>query len=274
MLVSILYHPRKPESKPLAAEIGAWVAAQQHEIWLGSNWDAEEVHRMTAESGLLIVLGGDGSILRAARFAVPYDTPILGVNLGRIGFLSEAEPDNWQEVLTKVLANEHWIERRLMLLAEHWREGEIIGRYMALNDFVVGGTQSRVVRLDLQVDDHHITTYTCDSLIAATPTGSTAYSMAAGGPLLPPQLRNFLLLPVAPYLSLDRALILHEEATARVRVSTENEAHLMADGQDFAPLREGDEVVIRKHIHEGRFARVGETGYFYNRLLKRLGFER
>lgn len=159
MLISILFHPRKPESKPLAAEISAWVASQGHETWLGSNWDAEEVHRMTAESGLLIVLGGDGSILRAARFAVPYDTPILGVNLGRIGFLSEAEPDNWTAVLTKVLANEHWIERRLMLQAEHWRDGEVIGRYMALNDFVVGGTQSRVVRLDLQVDAHHITTY-------------------------------------------------------------------------------------------------------------------
>lgn len=274
MQIGVLYHPRKPESKPLAATIINWLNEREYDTWLGSNWDAEEVHRMTAESEYLIVLGGDGSILRATRFAVPYNTIIIGVNLGRIGFLSEAEPDNWEPILEKVLQGEFWLERRLMLKAEHYRTGQCIGSYMALNDFVISGTHARVVRLDLEVDQDHITTYTADGLIAATPTGSTAYSMAAGGPLLPPQIRNFLLIPVAPYLSLDRALVLHEEATARIRISTNNEAHLMADGQDFAPLQEGDEIVIYKHNHEGSFARVGNTSYFYRRLLKRLGFER
>lgn len=274
MLIGVLYHPRKPESKPLAADIIRWLEARGYDTWLGSNWDADEVHRMTAQSQFLIVLGGDGSILRATRFAVPYDTIILGINLGRIGFLSEAQPDAWEPVLEKVLGGDFWVERRLMLQAQLFREEQCIGDFMALNDFVISGTHARVVRLDLQVDQDHITTYTADGLIAATPTGSTAYSMAAGGPLLPPQIRNFLLIPVAPYLSLDRALVLHEEAIARIRVSTANEAHLMSDGQDATPLQEGDEIVICKHNHEGSFARVGNSSYFYRRLLKRLGFER
>lgn len=275
MFVAILHHPHKPESHTLAHEIGAWLEEKGIATWLGSNFDEEQVHQITAECDLLIVLGGDGSILRAARFAVPFDTPIVGVNMGRIGFLSEAAPDTWQTTLTKVLNGDYWVERRLMLKAELWRQGEQIGSYMALNDIVVGrGLKAHIVRLDLSVDGDHITTYTADGLIAATPTGSTAYSMAAGGPLLPPQLRNFLLLPIAPYLSLDRALVLHETAVATIRINTHWDATLTADGQDSIPLYNGDEVVIYKHDHEGSFARVGSPSYFYRRLLKRLGFER
>lgn len=274
MYIGILHHPRKPDSFPLAEAIANWLNEREHRTWQASNWDAEEVHRLTSECDLLVVLGGDGSILRAARFAVPYDTPIVGVNLGRIGFLSEAERDNWPDVLTQVLAGNHWIESRLMLQGHLYRQGEKIASYMALNDLVIAGTRSRVVRLELQVDGEPITMYTADGLITATPTGSTAYSMAAGGPLLPPQLRNFLLLPVAPYLSLDRALVLHEEAELRIKVNTDHEAHLMADGQEFVPLQDHDEIVIHKHQHEGRFARVSSPSYFYRRLLQRLGFEK
>ncbi len=272
--IGILYHPHKPESRPLAAHISSWLVERGSETWQGSTWDEAEVHRHTDESDLLIVLGGDGSILRAARFAVPHNTPIIGVNLGRVGFLSEAQTDTWASVLEKYLCGEFWLENRLMLVADLLRKGINIQRFIALNDIVIGGAQARVIRLDLSVDREPITTYTADSLIAATPTGSTAYSMAAGGPLLPPQLRNFLLMPVAPYLSLDRALVLHQDAEVRIRVRTDLDAILTADGQEVYPVKHEDEIIINKHVHEARFVRVGKEGYFYHRLMKRLGFER
>ena len=178
------------------------------------------------------------------------------------------------DVLEKFLNNQQWIETRLMLSAKHVRDNVETADFIALNDFVIGGTQARVVRLDLWVDGDEITTYTADSLIVATPTGSTAYSMAAGGPLLPPLLDNFLLMPVAPYLSLDRALVLHQEAKATIRVRTDHGALLTVDGQETLELIDGDKIVVSRHNHIARFARVGEKGYFYRRLFKRLGFER
>lgn len=274
MNIGILHHPHKPESLPLAQEIAAWLKERRCHTWLSSTWDEAEVHNRTAESDLLVVLGGDGSILRAARFAVPHRAPIVGINMGRVGFLSESTVDTWDDVLTRFLAEKFWVERRLMLQAELVRNEESFKLFIALNDVVIGGPHARVVRLDLIVDGQPITTYTADSLIAATPTGSTAYSMAAGGPLLPPELRNIVLMPVAPYLSLDRALVLHEEVIARIRVRTHHEAILTVDGQDVIPLKDTDQIVIRKHAHEARFIRVGQRGYFYSRLMKRLGFER
>ncbi|MFK7800185.1 MAG: NAD(+)/NADH kinase [Anaerolineae bacterium] len=274
MHFSILFHPNKPESPKIAAQVAEWLEAKNHTTWIGNTFNESEVHEESAKSDLMIVLGGDGSILRAARFAVPYDTPIVGINMGRIGFLSETDPENWPDVLEQFLNNQHWTESRFMLRAKHIRNGETIGDFIALNDFVIGGVKARVVRLDLSVDGEEITTYTADSLIAATPTGSTAYSMAAGGPLLPPSIGNFLLMPVAPYLSLDRALVLHQEAQAHIRVRTNHGAILSVDGQESLEVADSDEIVIHRHDHVARFARVGEKGYFYRRLFKRLGFER
>lgn len=274
MHFSILFHPNKPESPKIAAQVAAWLKDREHTTWIGNTFNESEVHEESAKSDLMIVLGGDGSILRAARFAVPYDTPIVGINMGRIGFLSETDPENWPDVLEQFLNNQHWTESRFMLRAKLIRNGETLGDFIALNDFVIGGVQARVVRLDLSVDGDEITTYTADSLIAATPTGSTAYSMAAGGPLLPPSIGNFLLMPVAPYLSLDRALVLHQEAQAHIRVRTDHGAILTVDGQETLEVADSDEIIIYRHDHVAWFARVGEKGYFYRRLFKRLGFER
>src|SRR5690606_30327364 len=131
----------------------------------------------------------DGSTLWAARHAAPHGVPMFGINLGRVGFLSEAEPDNWPERLAKVLAGEWWLERRMMLEVSLARGGQEIAFSTALNDVVISrGGQARLVRLRLYVDGDYVTSYTADALIVSTPTGSTAYAMAAGGPLLWPQL--------------------------------------------------------------------------------------
>lgn len=274
-LIGILHQPRIPATEQMAADIAAWLAAQGHTAWTGSTWDEDDVNGRMPRFAFLIVLGGDGSTLRAARLTVPHNVPIFGINMGRVGFLSEAQVDNWQEKLSKVLQGDFWLERRLMLQAELERDGRVIASHTALNDVVVGrGRQARVLRLLLSVDGDYVTQYTADALIIATPTGSTAYSMAAGGPLLPPQLQNFIVVPVAAHLSLDRALVLHEDTIITIDVNMDHEAVLMADGQDSLSLQNGDKVVVQKHEHTCSFIRVESAGYFYRRLMRRLGHAR
>jgi NAD+ kinase len=160
-----------------------------------------------------------------------------------------------------------------MLHAELWRGGALVGPFMALNEVVIGrGAQARVIRLDLRVDDDLVTTYIADALIVATPTGSTAYAMAAGGPLLPPQLQNFVVVPVAAHLSLNRPLVLHENARIGIQVDMSHEAFLTADGQKSVAVESGDEVLITKPERPGPVARVDSPGFFYRRLMGRLGF--
>jgi NAD+ kinase len=195
--------------------------------------------------------------------------------MGRVGFLSEAQPHNWPERLTQVLAGDYWVEKRLMLHASLCRNGRVLDEFTALNDVVVGrGQQVRVLRMELRVDGDLVTNYTADALIVSTPTGSTAYSMAAGGPMLPPGLMNFVVVPVAAHLSLNRALVFHEEAEISIKVDTSHEATLTADGQEGVLLQNGDVVVVKKHANHCCFARVDSSGYFYRRLMQRLGFSR
>jgi NAD+ kinase len=200
MQIVILYNSHVPLAEQVGSDISDWLKAEGIEPCLISTDSADSFQDDLAKFKYLIVLGGDGTTLRAARLAAPYELPILGINMGRVGFLSEAEPDNWQEKVGQVLKNEHWLEKRLMLQTKVMRQGQSVGSLVALNDVVVSRSiQLRMVQLHLFVDDDPVTVYMADALIAATPTGSTAYSMAAGGPVLPPQLQNFLVLPVAPH---------------------------------------------------------------------------
>jgi NAD+ kinase len=272
-IVGVLFNPEVAEAEPLARDVYQWIDKQGRDGWLVSTDELDDKEESVSHSSLIVVLGGDGTTLMAARMAVPHEIPIFGINLGRVGFLSEARPDNWPEKLNRVLSGEYWIERRLMLRAEVVRRGDSLADLTALNDVVVSrGAQVRVVRFHLYVDGDHVTSYTADGLIAATPTGSTAYSMAAGGPLLPPQLQNFLVLPVAPHLSFERPLVLHQEANVKIRVETEHEAIATADGQDAISLQSGDEVNINKHSCDSVFARVDGPSYFYLRLMQRLSY--
>jgi NAD+ kinase len=171
------------------------------------------------------------------------------------------------------LAGDYWIERRMLLNAELRRKtGTVVGPFVALNEVVIGrGAQARVIRANLRVDDDLVTTYIADALIVSTPTGSTAYAMAAGGPLMPPQLQNFVVVPVAAHLSLNRSLVLHEDA--RIAIGVEGgEAYLTADGQKSVPVEHGDEIIMTKHGQTCGFLRVEGPGHFYRRLMGRLGF--
>lgn len=271
--IGIVFNPKVPEAEPLSNVIRTWLEDQRRRVWSLEIGHIDPLMATTGRPGLVIVLGGDGTTLAVARWAAPLGIPIFGVNLGRVGFLSESTPEAWQEELRQVLEGDYWLERRLMLEAKIWRDGQQLTAMAALNDVVVSRSrQVRVVRFHLYVDGDRVTTYTADGLVIATPTGSTAYSMAAGGPLLPPQLQNYLVIPVAPHLSFERPVVLHQEAVVKVQVETEHGAVATADGQEAASLQDGDEVVIAKHSCDSLFARVHEAGYFYHRLMERLSY--
>jgi NAD+ kinase len=272
--IGLLYHPRLPESETLAAQMLEYLEARGIEVWVGSGWDEAGVAKEIANLDLLVTLGGDGSILRAARMSCRHDVPILGVNLGRLGFLAEVDLPHWPEKLERVLAGDYWIEERMMLHADSWRGDEPLGcPCEALNDVVVSrGALARPVRLATYIDGDFLTTYIADGVIVATATGSTAYALAAGGPILPPELKNILLIPIAPHLSIERAIVLSQGAKVSIQIDTDDVAQMTVDGQFDMSLGNGDRVVVRASEHTSRFVRTQTKDYFYRTLRERLRF--
>jgi len=268
--VIVTYNPRIARALPLAGEIAAWIESSGGRAQVCPITDfSPRLCQTPAE--LLVTLGGDGSILRVARAAATFGIPILGINLGRVGFLTEIGPGGWQEVLAQIFNGEFWIEERMMLRTTVLR-GETPTRHAeALNDVVVGrGARAKVVHLAVSIDGEYLTTYVADGLVIATPTGSTAYALAAGGPVLSPQSRNILVVPIAPHLSMAHSLVLGGGATVRLTVAGGRPAVLTVDGEVQERLKKGDEVIIEASQHVARFARVQERNYFYKTLAKRL----
>ncbi len=275
--IGILHHPKKPESLTLAREIGELLGNRGvTEIWHESAWDAYAVLERIPHADLVVTLGGDGTLLRAARMGAPFDVPMLGVKMGRLGFLAEVPPEAWVEPLELMLAGEYWLEERLMLHMRVERTSgdgpaRVLCEHEALNDVVLSrGDLARVVRISAQLDGSYLTQYTCDGLIVATATGSTGYGLAVGGPILPPELRNILVLPIAPHLSMDRAVVLSEGAEVRLRAYTDHRPMITVDGQVVVEIEDGDEVIVVTSPHVARFVRMRERSYFYRSLMEKL----
>jgi NAD+ kinase len=263
----VLSHPKNSEALTEAEAMAAYLKARNFDAPHGSIYDEDLRKRVRrGEFDLLIIAGGDGSVLRAGHLTAPSGVPILGVNLGKIGFLIQVDRQEWREYLDKLFNGEAWIENRMMLHAEHIRAGEALGNWNALNEVVVArGPLVRPVRLTASVDGRQLISYVADGLIAATPTGSTAYALAAGGPILPPELRNILLVPIAPHLSVDRAIVLSEGSSVSISNRGEN-AVLSVDGQPPITLLEDDHVDVYAADVTARFVRFGDPGYFYRNL--------
>jgi len=263
----VAIHPKMPEALKEARTIAAFLKEKGLDAPTGSLYD--ESLRRRVKSGdfdLLIALGGDGTMLRAAHLCAPSHVPILGINLGRLGFLIQVEHKDCCKYLEQLLNGEAWIEKRMMLRVEHIRAGESRGVSQALNEAAVSrGQLLRPVRLSVDVDGRLLTTYVADGLIAATPTGSTAYALAAGGPILPPELRNILIVPIAPHLSVDRAVVLSEGSSVNILVQSDNTV-LSVDGQEPIVLAEEDRVNVCAGESTAQFVRFGNPGYFYRNL--------
>ncbi len=230
----------------------------------------DEALRQRVKDGkfdLLIALGGDGTMLRAGHLCAPNDVPILGINMGRFGFLTEIQQDQWREIMPRLFSGDYWLEQTHDAARRALASRRAPGTWEVLNEVVVSrGHIVRPVHLVASVDGRYLTTYVADALIAATATGSTAYALAAGGPVLPPELRNILLVAVAPHLSIDRAIVLAEGSSVSITVNTDHEAVLSPDGQAPIALIDGDRVNAYASEHSVRFIRFQDPGYFYRNL--------
>lgn len=266
--VAIITHPRLPEALPVAEDLSQRLKAQGIETLFGFLYN-EELHRRVkaGDFDLLIALGGDGTMLRAGHLTGSCGLPILGINLGHFGFLMELRQESLDEFFPRLLAGDYWLEKRMMLCTEQWRGGEKLGSWDVLNEVAVSrGQIVRPIRLTAYVDGQFLATYVADALIAATPTGSTAYALAAGGPILPPELRNIVLVPVAPHLSLDRSVVLAEGAEVSITVKTDHQAVFSIDGQVPIGISDDDRLSVRAGNHTVLFVRFQDQGYFYRNL--------
>jgi NAD+ kinase len=240
-----------PTSEPAIAlkdKAVAWAALHDVDHWAATAADREGLHRELVDTDLLVVLGGDGTFLRAARAVVRDDVPLLGINVGKVGFLSKVEAADLEKVLELLLAGRFTLEPRMALEGRILRGGEELGgdQLVALNDIVVArGSLARVVRLDTSIDDTHLASFVADGLVVASPTGSTGYSFSAGGPILGPTARNLVVTPIAGYLTTIRSIVIGAEAVVRTRIVDAHEALVSVDGREDIPLAVGDVVEVR-----------------------------
>lgn len=216
---------------------------------------------------LLIVIGGDGTLLRAGHLCAPYDIPLLGVQAGRLGFLTELNEDCLESGLTRLLSANYRLENRMMLQAELIENGGVQQRWDVINETLISrGREARPIEVRVDLNEGYMMSYIADGLIVATATGSTAYALAAGGPILPPELRNMLVLPIAPHISLDRAVVLAEGAVVNLRAISDFEIVVSIDGTTPLPLRPESSVRVTANKKPLRMVRFGEPNYFYRDL--------
>lgn len=271
--IGILAHPQRPGAGPVGERVEHSLRERGLTAWLRTTWEADEVVALVAESDLVVAIGGDGAMLRAARVCAPANVPVFGINTGHLGFLTEVSGDAWEGALDALLSGRYWIEQRMMITSQAWRGEQLLNTSDALNDVVISrGAIARAVQLETYIDEGWATTYYADGLIIATPTGSTAYTLANGGPILPPELKNILVVPVAPHLSMDRPMVLSEGATIEVVVSPDTQADvgLTVDGEQVTTLQIEDHVVVRASDKCSRFVRLRDRNYFYRSLLDRM----
>ena len=267
--IAIGYHPFLIDAPQEAQQIARFLQGRGVQQVISAPMP-DKAFRLQIRDGkfdLLIALGGDGTMLRAGHLGAQLGIPVLGINLGRFGFLMEVQRDEWRELLPRLLDGRYRLENRMMLRAEHLRGEQSLGCWSVLNEVVVcRGQFVRPVRLKASVDGYALATYIADGLIVATPTGSTAYALAVGGPILPPDLRNILIVAVAPHLSLDRAIILSEGSVVTVTVHTSHQAVMSVDGQAPITMEDGDAVRVDALPEMVRFVRFQDYGYFYRNL--------
>ncbi|HEX2906487.1 MAG TPA: NAD(+)/NADH kinase [Phototrophicaceae bacterium] len=272
--IGVLAHPLRPQTAPVAEQITRYLQARGRQAWCCTHWDDQQIKDRVAASAMVIAIGGDGAMLRAARVCSFYEVPVLGINMGQLGFLTEIDgPESWEHPLETVLGGNYWIEERMMIRAELLRDGLVAASGDALNDVVISRKiATRMIWLETYIDKDWATTYNADALIVATATGSTAYALACGGPILPPELHNILIVPVAPHLSMNRPLVLSEGATVEVVAARDNYAEMVLtlDGVFIDDVVPGDTIRVYASPYVSRFVRVRGRNYFYRSLLDRL----
>jgi NAD+ kinase len=269
--VGILTKPRFPEVKPTLQGVVTWLRERQITVLLDttsavmlSEQGGIQKTQLAGKADVLLVLGGDGTILNAARLAAERSIPILGVNMGGLGFLTEVRLDNLYESLERVFANDYVLDERLMLQAHVHRHGETVARGIVLNDIVISkGTLARMIELKIAIQGQFVTNLRADGLIVGTPTGSTAYSLSAGGPIINPAVQSLILTPISPHTLTHRPLIVPLDAEIEVTLTSKDDGAMATlDGQVGIAMTQGDTAVIQASEHRTKLIRFPESHYY------------
>jgi NAD+ kinase len=278
--IGICYHPKLREAPQVAERLREAIVPHGEEVWVASAWDEEATRGHAEDTDLVICIGGDGTVLRAARAIVPHDVFLLGVNMGRLGFLTELDESEALDRLPDILGGKARIEERAILHADLLSaRGESAPmectHFHALNDVVLGrASLGRTVQVSVFVDGFRIADYRADGVVVATATGSTAYALSTGGPILHPESREIVLTPVSPHLVPRNAMVLPPSSEIELRLAPGQSAVLSIDGESDMAI--SPEVIVRvtDSDHLARFLRLSHTVDFYTRAARRLNWLR
>lgn len=213
---------------------------------------------------LIIVLGGDGTLISVARLIGEQNVPIVGVNLGRLGFLTEITRDELPEMLERILADNYQVSDRMMIDAFIHRNDKVVGKFTVLNDVVINkGALARIIDMETYVDGRHLTSYKADGLIISTPTGSTGYNLAAGGPIIYPDINSLLITPICPHMLTNRPIMVWSRSVIEIKVNFEDDVvFFTADGQVGRKLLPGDRVEVRRSELRTRLVTSPNKDYY------------
>ena len=248
-------------------EIDAWLSQRGIQVITQTSRSVRLIQAAGHRADLALVVGGDGTMLGVARTLAPLHVPVVGINRGRLGFITDIPLTDWQSALTAILDGQYAIEERTLIEAQAWRGERQLFNARALNDVVISrSSRAGMIEIEVSVDGLYMYSPRADGLIVATPTGSTAYALSVGGPLMHPSLRGFVLAPVAPQSLSNRPILLPDNCTVELTIRHGRHARLNCDMQTFSELEEGDRVTLRRSRDASRF--LHPPGYSYYATLR------
>jgi len=270
--VGLIVNYKKEKTRETACRIIDWLNSKKLKVCIEGNMGKEirkeelncPTEKFLKEVDLIISLGGDGTLLRAARLAAVADIPVFGVNLGGLGFLTQIGIDDLEKSLEKLYQGRYFVDERMMLDCTVKRREEEIERFTALNDVVIGkGAFARIICLATYVNNDYVITYSADGLVVSTSTGSTAYSLSAGGPILNPNINSIILTPICPHTLSARPIIIGENDQVKIELeSSEEKVMVTVDGQEGFVLKPKDEVIIKKSDHKAQLITFKEKSFY------------
>lgn len=269
--IGVFYNPLSEGSQLQSEELATWLHNQGLDIWRGVSQEARDNPAAFMNMDLLVALGGDGTFLRAARPGIMYNIPVLPIAMGHLSFMAEIGPSEMYQSLTLLLEGGGWHDRRALIDVALYRQGHLLEGFTVLNEVVLSrGDISRIITVEVQIDDIPLTTYRADGVLVATATGSTAYALSAGGPIVDPRSRALVLVAIAAHLTAIPSMVLHEDTLVKLRLRSHHHAVMSVDGHDNLSLDQGDEIQIRRSEQTCVFARVQPSSQFYAGLVPRL----
>ena len=270
--VGLIVNYKKEKTRETACRIIDWLNSKKLKVRIEGNMGKElgkeelncPTEKFLKEVDLIISLGGDGTLLRAARLAAVEDIPVFGVNLGGLGFLTQIGINDLEKSLEKLYQGRYFLDERMMLSCIVKRKEEEIKKFTALNDVVIGkGAFARIICLATYVNNDYVITYSADGLVVSTSTGSTAYSLSAGGPIVNPNINSIMLTPICPHTLSARPLIIGENDQVKITLEvSEEEVMVTIDGQEGFVLKTKDEVIIKKSDHKARLITFKEKSFY------------